>query len=305
MEFADFITQVKSDVEKRVGDGYRVRINDVRKNNGVVLSGLTITHDDSNISPTIYLNNYYKVYESGGITLTSVADDVMDTYFRNKVNKSMNMGYFMDYECVKECIVYKLINTEKNRELLEDIPHMEYLDLSVVFQCLVAKEDFGTASILIHNAHMKLWDISVEELYRKAAENTQRIQGYEIKGINDAICEIMRANDPEGFDRDACMAELEGSVPMYILSNKQNVNGASCMLYPDLIKDFAETLGSSIYIIPSSIHELLLLPASNADESGEIKGMVREINDTEVKAEEILSYSLYFYDMRESRIIRL
>lgn len=305
MEFTSFTTLVREEVEKRAGESYKVRINDVRKNNGVILRGLTVMQDDSNISPTIYLNNYYEAYENGEATLVNVVNDVMDTYYRNKVNQSVDMRYFMNYACVKEHIVYKLVNTEKNKELLEDIPHVEFLDLSVVFQCLVAKECFGTASILIHNAHIKLWDISVMELFRAAKDNTQRILGYEIKGINDAIYEIMQEDEQEGFCFDGCIAEFADSVPMYVLSNKSRVEGAACMIYPDLIKDFAEALGSSLYIIPSSIHELLLLPVTNANESQDIKNMIREINDTQVKMEEILSYSLYLFDKEKDKIVRL
>lgn len=305
MEFTSFTTLVREEVEKRAGESYKVRINDVRKNNGVILRGLTVMQDDSNISPTIYLNNYYEAYENGEATLVNVVNDVMDTYYRNKVNQSVDMRYFMNYACVKEHIVYKLVNTEKNKELLEDIPHVEFLDLSVVFQCLVAKECFGTASILIHNAHIKLWDIPVMELFRAAKDNTQRILGYEIKGINDAIYEIMQEDEQEGFCFDGCIAEFADSVPMYVLSNKSRVEGAACMIYPDLIKDFAEALGSSLYIIPSSIHELLLLPVTNANESQDIKNMIREINDTQVKMEEILSYSLYLFDKEKDKIVRL
>lgn len=305
MEFTSFTTLVREEVEKRAGESYKVRINDVRKNNGVILRGLTVMQDDSNISPTNYLNNYYEAYENGEATLVNVVNDVMDTYYRNKVNQSVDMRYFMNYACVKEHIVYKLVNTEKNKELLEDIPHVEFLDLSVVFQCLVAKECLGTASILIHNAHIKLWDIPVMELFRAAKDNTQRILGYEIKGINDAIYEIMQEDEQEGFCFDGCIAEFADSVPMYVLSNKSRVEGAACMIYPDLIKDFAEALGSSLYIIPSSIHELLLLPVTNANESQDIKNMIREINDTQVKMEEILSYSLYLFDKEKEKIVRL
>lgn len=305
MEFTSFTTLVREEVERRTGDNYRVRLNDVTKNNGVVLRGLTVMQDDSNISPTIYLNNYYEEYINGRATLINVVNDVMDTYHRNKVNQSVDMRYFLNYESVKQSIVYKLVNTEKNKTLLEDIPHIEFLDLSIVFQCLIAQEDLGTASILIHNVHMKLWDISVEELYREAKENTQRLQGYEIKSMTEVLCEIMKAENLEEFDYEECRQELSDSVPMYVLSNKSRVEGAACMLYPNLIQDFADAIGSSFYIIPSSIHELLLLPAKEDRESREIKSMICEINDTQVSTEEILSYSLYFYDREEGKIIKL
>ena len=245
MEFTYFTTLVREEVERRTGDCYKVRLNDVTKNNGVVLRGLTVTQDDSNISPTIYLNNYYEEYMKGRATLLNVVNDVMDTYHRNKVNQSVDMRYFLDYERVKDRIVYKLINTEKNKELLEDLPHIEFLDLSIVFQCMVAQEDIGTASILIHNVHLKLWDVSVEKLYQAAKENTQRLQKYEIKSMSEVLCEITRAENPEEFAeyREEAFSD---NVPMYVLSNQRRVEGAACMLYPNLGPGFCRSCGQQL-----------------------------------------------------------
>lgn len=305
MEFSSFTTLVREEVEKRAGEQYTVRINDVRKNNGVILSGLTMMEDDSNISPTIYLNHYYEDYEDGRTTLTNVVNDVMDHYNRNKVNRSVDMRQFLNYESVKKGIVYKLVNTAKNKELLEDVPHMEFLDLSVVFQYLIQNEHFGTASILIHNAHMKLWDISVEELYQVADANTQKLQGYELRSMIDAIRDLL-AMDTTGEVADIeYMEEHADNVPMYVLSNKNKVGGASCILYDGLLADFATAIGGNFYVIPSSIHEVLLLPADNKDEQEEIKAMIKEINDTQVRTEEILSDSLYFFDKEEGQLLRL
>ncbi len=305
MEFSSFTMFVREEVEKRTEDCYKVRLDDVRKNNGVVLRGLTVTQDDSNISPTIYLNSYYEEYIKGRATLVNVVNDVMDTYRRNKVNQSVDMRYFLNYESVKERVIYKLVNTEKNKELLEDVPHIEFLDLSIIFQCLVAQEDLGRASILIHNVHLKLWEVSVDTLYQAAKENTQRLQEYEIKGITEVLRDIMCAEEVENIADEDCISAFSGSVPMYVLSNKNRVEGAACMLYPNLIRDFAEAIQSSFYIIPSSIHELLLLPTEHLEESQEIKHMIREINDTQVSVEEVLSYSLYLYDKEEQRIRKL
>ncbi len=305
MEFSSFTMFVREEVEKRTEDCYKVRLDDVRKNNGVVLRGLTVTQDDSNISPTIYLNSYYEEYIKGRATLVNVVNDVMDTYRRNKVNQSVDMCYFLNYESVKERVIYKLVNTEKNKELLEDVPHIEFLDLSIIFQCLVAQEDLGRASILIHNVHLKLWEVSVDTLYQAAKENTQRLQEYEIKGITEVLRDIMCAEEVENIADEDCISAFSGSVPMYVLSNKNRVEGAACMLYPNLIRDFAESIQSSFYIIPSSIHELLLLPTEHLEESQEIKHMIREINDTQVSVEEVLSYSLYLYDKEEQRIRKL
>lgn len=304
MEFTSFKVLVKEEVERRTGKSYRVRLNDVMKNNGVILSGLTVMQDDSNISPTIYLNNYYEAYENGQTTLGMVINDVMDVYNKNRVNRKLDMRYFLNYESIRSRIVLKLINTEKNRELLKDIPHMEFLDLSIVFQCLISDEQIGSASILIHNAHAKLWGVDDGELYKRACENTPRLLKYELKSMKDVMGEIMRTDKGEYGEADyaSCMTGLNEGMPLYVLSNKRRTDGAACMLYPDLIGDFAKALGSDLYIIPSSVHELLLLPAGETDEIEELKCIIREVNETQLLTEEVLSDSLYFYDRRAKEI---
>lgn len=280
MDFADFTETVKDEVGKTAGSNYQIRLSDVRKNNGVILRGITVTENDNNISPTIYLNDYYQDYMNGRTTLDGVITGVMGTYHKNKINQNVDMGYFLDYGKVRQRIVYKLINTEKNRELLNDIPHVEFLDLSIVFQCLVTQENLGMASILIYNAHRKVWGVSVEDLYQAAQENTPLLLEYEIRSMSEVLCEIMKAGNPEEFNHDECITGVMDSIPMYVLSNKRGVEGVACMLYPDLIRDFSDEINSSFYIIPSSIHELLLLPAEHDEESGEIRSMIKEINDT-------------------------
>lgn len=298
MEFTSFKTLVKEEIERRAGKAYSVRLNDVMKNNGVVLCGLTVMQDDSNISPTIYLNNYYEAYENGQATLGMVINDVMDVYNKNKVNRKLDMRYFLNYESVKSRIAFKLINTQKNKELLKDIPHMEFLDLSIVFQFLISDENIGAASILIHNAHAKLWGVDERELYKRAMQNTPKLLQYELKNMRDVIGDILHSevNQYHEDDYNEYMEELGRCIPMYVLSNKNRTDGAACMLYPDLIGDFSKAMGSDLYIIPSSIHELLLLPAGDDDESGYIRDIIREVNETQLLEEEILSDSLYIYD---------
>ena len=305
MDFENFALAVKDEVEKIVDNNCQIRINDVKKNNGIVLKGITIVEDNNNLSPTIYLNDYYKAYISGETTFVNIIDDVIGTYHKNKVDRNVDMRYFLDYEKVRQRIVYKLVNAQKNKELLDDIPHIEYLDLAIVFQCLVAQGDTGIATILIHNVHQKLWGVSVEELYQAAQVNTQLHLGHEIKTVSEVICEIMKEENTEDFNYDHCMAGIPDIIPMYVISNKHRVEGAACMLYPELLKNFSDEVNSDFYIIPSSIHELLFLPIGHDEDTGVLRGMIKEINDTQLRNEEILSYSLYFYDRQMGEVVRL
>lgn len=246
------------------------------------------------------MDGYFKEYESGNATLSKITGSVASLGRMKNIN--VDMRRFLRYEDVEKKIVYKLVNTGRNCELLEDIPHINFLDLSVIFQCMLLGAPGGTASILIHNAHMKLWDVTVDDLIKAAKENTPHIMGSELKTMEDVMCEIMSEELPEDFDYDAVRAGMADSVPMYVLSNRYRVDGAACVLYPMLLSDICRALKSSFYIIPSSIHEVLVLPADNTDTGAEILAMIKEINDTQVKPEEILSYSLYYYDGGENRL---
>lgn len=295
MEISSFAEDVKESVKEKLGKGYHVKVCRVDKNNGVTYTGLCVTNDDASVSPVIYIDSCYDTYKKGDTTLADAADYVADIC-RIKRPK-VDMRYFLNYESVKGSIVYKLINTDKNRELLADLPHMEFLDLSIVFQCVVENKEIGTATILIHNAHLKLWGVSVEELYKEAVKNTPRLREYELKNMKEMLSEAMQEKvSGESIDRDDYMGGLEYSIPMYVLSNRRRIDGAACILYPFLLRDFSKTIGGSFYIIPSSVHEVLLLPTDNTDNCGEIREMIREVNDTQVMEEEILSYSLYYYD---------
>ena len=291
MEFTNFTTLVQREVEKRAGENYRVKLNDVMKNNGVVLRGITLMQDDSNISPTIYLNPYYDAYENGDTTLGTVIDEVIDTYERNKINRSIDMKFFLNYETVRSRIIFKLINTEKNRELLRDVPYIPFHDLSIVFQCLVSEERFGNASILIHNVHLQLWKVNARELYEYALENTPLLQGYYLADVYTFLVEMKALG---GID-DEEIEDMQQEVPMYVLSNKSRINGASCILYKDILKDFAMVVDKDLYVLPSSIHEVILLPSDGTQESEQLKEMVREINQSQVEKEEVLSDSVYYY----------
>jgi hypothetical protein len=303
MKIEDFMEKVKNSVIEKLGKEYQVTVCKSDKNNGVVCTGLRVQKNDCSVAPLIYLDEHFRQYKNGNTTLSSIVKYVVKE--SRKKSPCVDIQQYLIYENIRKNVVYRLVNTESNRDLLEDIPHLEFLDLSIIFRCTVAQEDIGPASILIHNVHMKLWDITIQELYQDAVMNTPRLEEYEIKSMTEVMREIMTEENSDGSGQDAYMEEFSDSVPLYVLSNKNRIEGAGCMLYPDLMKDFSDTIGSSFYIIPSSVHECLLLPPKEDVQGGEIRNMIKEINDTQVSIEERLSYSLYYYDKDEGRIIKL
>lgn len=287
MEFTTFVELVRNEAEKRVHSNCSVQLVTITKNNGIVLNGITILQDGCNISTTIYLNDHYEAYRNGTATIGMITDTVMDTYEKNKTDRSIDMGGFLNYASAKEHIVYKLVNTEKNRGVLEHIPHIPFHDLSIVFEYLVSQGGLNSVSILIRNEYMNAWNVDTEELYRTASINTPLLRRFELKSMGEVLCEMEDMMD---------FGEPCDIVPMYVLRNESKVLGAACILYPYLLSDFAAAYKSDLFIIPSSIHETLILPYADPSENEEIKAMIRDVNRRQVAAEEVLSDNLYFYE---------
>ncbi len=328
MEFNQFIEKTKRAIQEYLGEDVTVILNQVTKNNGVILDGLCIVKKEKNISPTIYLNHFYDTYEEG-ITFGDTIKKIIDIYEQNKIDQNINMEFFTEYNQVKQRIAYKLINYDKNKELLEDIPFIKYLDLAIVFYCIVMDERIGNASILIHNKHCTMWGVTLEEVYAIAKENTPRLLPSELRNMEDVIRQII-SEDLQGdyqssFKTDVKGEQIESSeewienadqvtesiktdnqnVPMYVLSNRTRVHGAACMLYQDVVSKFAEDLQKDLYILPSSIHEIIIIPVEYSDNAIELNKMVQEVNRTQVDEEEILADHAYYYSRINRQVTQM
>jgi len=258
----DFAEAVRTETIKKLGGEYQVTVETKNKNNKAVYTGLHISRKGMEAEPLVYLDDYFRQYQNGNMTVPEAAECVARA--SRKKGPSVEIRQFLEYENVKDSIVYRLINTEMNRELLDDLPHMEFLDLSVVFCCLVMEEEENPAFIWIHNIHMKLWDVTVEELYRAASENTQRLEKPELMNIEEILYDVLpekgfslNENDRSMEEKTAGNNDAASTVPVYVLSSRKRLQGAACMLYPDLLRRIADRMDSSYYIIPSSIHGVL------------------------------------------------
>ena len=169
-----FAGTVKTAMEAHYGDEYRITIQSVNKNNGLVLTGITILRKDCNIAPTIYLNQAFEQYQEGR-TLESICREFIRVYEEHKVQNDFDVSSVTDFSKVQSRICYKLVNAGKNEVLLADTPHILLEDLAVVFYILVSSDAEGTGSITIKNNMLEIWDVDTDELYKLAIENTQRL----------------------------------------------------------------------------------------------------------------------------------
>ena len=295
----EFYNKVANGVSEILGDEMVVELQEVTKVN-LSLDGLTIRKRNESIAPTIYLNQYFNQFNDGR-AMDDIVQDIIKVYENNQPENIMDVFKtedFYDFDKMKEKIVLKVINRERNLDLLEQVPHldMEGLGLSVVFYVsLMAGEQ--SAGILIKNEHLKLWEKTVSDLLSVAETNTNRMHAFTIKNLSEVLSGMF------GFEEDL----IPDDVPaLYVLCDENKAFGASQLYLKDKIREFAEKNNCDVYILPSSVHELLLLRADFPNlEPSYLKEMVCEVNATEVSDADFLCDGAFKFELATDKIIAL
>lgn len=277
-------------------DNVTIQICSVTKNNGIRLTGLTIREPDSNVASCIYMEDFYSGYEKGDRSIGDIAGDILRLHERNRAVPDFDISDFTDYSHASAKLRGRLVNTEKNTELLESVPHREFLDLSLTYHVDVFCPDNkqGAGSIRVQNEHLLLWGVTENDLYDQVMENMETSDKASIVSMADIFADIFQTF-PEGAQQEA--------VPMYILTNHWKQNGAVQLLNKKALEEAAGLFGTDFFILPSSIHETILLPMGNAGHiPEELAQMVHEVNDTVLSEGEFLSSHVYRYSTETGQI---
>lgn len=301
LTYEAFIEKATEAMKEYIGEDYHVTIQKVKKNNGIVLHGISVFGASRNISPTIYLEEFYEQYCKGN-SFGEVMRNLIECYEAHVCHKNLDMSFFLDYEQMRTKIAYKLVNREKNEDLLSDVPYVPFLNLAVLFFCAIENEWIGNGTVLIRNNHLKMWNVTVDKIYEDAIRNTPLHYPVKICTMSDLIMEMMYDVSCDNREKITTMEAQKEVAPMRILTNEQKVYGAAVMLYDGVMQKIADGLKSNLVILPSSVHEVIALPVINAKEALSMEEMVREINRTQVGAEEILSDQVYYYERATGRL---
>ena len=296
-EFQDYTKRVLKDHLPEELSGVIIRTNDVTKNNGLVLHGVTVQPEGSNIAPTIYLDGYYKNYLDG-----EKLDDVIDRIAmvaRDNVNAPSGLGdiakTFMNFENVKDKIIMVAVNTEKNRDMLAGMPHQNREDLSLIYKVALGNDEMGMATIAIKNEHMEAWGTTPEEIHNLAMENSKELLPATVQSMNEIMREMFGREGMPDDMAELMFEEMPMNQQMYVISNESKINGAAAMFYEDTLSGLAEQMGTDLFILPSSVHEIIAVSTDMGDPES-LAQMVQEVNGGQVSPEEQLSDHVYRYD---------
>ena len=291
MEYQEFVEQIKQKVTEQAEEGSKVSVSRILKNNLEPVDGLTILHQGENVARAIWLNPLYQKYEYG-IPVERIAEEILEYHKKERQEGVCDLSFYTDFSKVQDHIACKLVHYGMNRTLLEEVPHRAFLDLAVVYYYRVEDERFGNASILVKNDHMRIWHTDPETLHALAMRNTPRLLPYELTDILELIRQI--SNVDSGM--------LRQDPPMYVLTNTEKSFGASAILFPAILQAVRARLQSDYYVLPSSIHECIIIPSDEQLDPEALHEMVKEINEEHVAPEELLGDSVYRYSQKRQRL---
>lgn len=307
MNYEEFKSYVKENILKAFPGEYanhEVTVQETRKTNEI-LDGLCIRKDET-CTPIIYLHSFYEAYEDGK-SLEDIMSHIAEIYLSAKNNsdypKDEVLNLFSSYENVKDRIFCKLINTERNKELLKTLPHINFNDLSVVFYILINRGKSDTATTLITNKLMNSFQVTVEDLEAAAKENMHKSDSFVVKEMREVLLELSGLTEEE-FDRFHPASE---DIQLLVLTSNSKLYGAVWMTNSKVLESISEKLGGNFFILPSSIHECLaiakdLTEDDTATQVSNLRDMVHEVNCNEVSIEEQLSDNVYYYDSKKKKL---
>ena len=289
MNFEEFRNEIVDGLRDICGEEFVIREEHVHKNNAKELFGVSIRKKDCNVAPTIYLESFYDSYYEGKTDTETVKNELIRIYRRHSSRGGMiNVDFFKDFEKVKDKLSYRLVNYDRNREFLDQVPHRRILDFAVIY---VLNLNECSGSITIRNEHLDIWKCSETELFEIAELNTPRLFELKVSEFSEMIDELPESSDTGEIEE---MVRNE-AVTMFILTNDKCLYGATGILYKNSLKSFAERIGRGFYLLPSSVHESILLPDNSCYNTSNLKEMVKSVNEAVLDREDFLSDNVYYY----------
>lgn len=296
MKYQEFVDGILNELKDVYGDDAEVTVTSVVKNNNEHKDAVLIrfSGEDSNICPSIYLDGFYKEYLEGVHDLQHFVDIIIQMRKEcvpdERIKESAKK--LMDWEYVKDLVYPILVSQEENDQFLINYVNTPFLDLATIYEIRMSEDENGTASSKVTYGMLSVYGISREELHQQALQNMKK-DGYRMEDIQNVISKIFfEETDDEG-------PILEPG-KMYVLSNSRKVHGAAGLLYEEFLKEkFGNNTG---FIIPSSIHETLFIPAVENMKFDALNEMIQQINADMLKASERLANHCYLWDGKEQKV---
>lgn len=295
LNYEEFKSEVMENIKDYLSEEYQdydIKVQTIKKSS-CEYEGLMIGPKDGTVRviPALNLNSAYEQYEEG-----MPFDEVMDKLADIRMNASLpgfNKEDMFDYSKIKDRIIPRLINTSANIDYLADKPHVSFEDLSLIYAVRVSEDSQGFAEAVIPNDLMEMWGVSVQDIHDKAMDNLS-----EKEPLISTLEGMLFGGDSLDINE---LSDVETSMPFFVLTNQQKTKGSVMAICPEVMDKITEQLGD-VYILPSSVDEVIIVPVKHNDDIERLGAMVKQINANEVRPEDRLSDNIYHYDSKEKKL---
>lgn len=307
MNFEEFMNTVKDTIKDYLPETYKdadVNILENRKLNNTYM-GLTVTHEGDTLAPTINLNHLFDSYSrQPDHNLTEMMQSIAEVI--QATPGAFDQGQVTDYDRVKKHLFMRLSGAEKNADVLEHAPHIIKEDLALTFHVMLEQSEKGTATTMITDKIMEAYGVNLDQLYQDAMLNSPVICPARIENMGEALGRMMIEDMKSAGALPEMIEEMKKDLeesnrdnPMTIVSNEHSVDGASAIFYPGVMDLVGDRMKGDYYILPSSVHETLVVPDDGRVAISELKDMVKEVNSTQVDPKDQLTDEVYHYDTKD------
>lgn len=289
------LEQVMEAVKERFEGTYRMQSVEVLKNNGVEMVGVVIRSQGEQTGIVVYLTKERLERD----TVSGLADFVCQQYKEDRTAKNSLNGIeesIWDKQFVLSHVVYQLVNRDRNAKFLESVPQEEFLDLALIYRVVLKVSEGEVASYVVSKKLLQEIGILPEELSQAAKENTKSLLGVYCRRLGEMLC--------EQFGMELPQEQGTESMSIWVLTNSVKANGAVLMTYPSVLMELAEKLESNLLILPSSIHEVLILAERDNGKVEDFREMVKTVNKTGVPEQEFLSDNVYRFT-RDTGVVEI
>lgn len=295
-----FAEELCTRVLEVLGPEYRAELGKTRKNNGVIKDVLHVRKEDSECVPCFYMDELYRSYCAGESEL-GLAEQLADIVLNECERVREQVPDFLSRDWIVSHLFVRLVQAESNAEWLQEAVYVEFLDLLAVFYVLTEDAKDGVKSYQVPKTVWDTLELGSAEAYAATIiENTRRLFPECLWCVEHMVreCRIEEEQVPAGLVPGKEFLSRQ----LYVLSNHRRINGAAVVLYPDILRRLGENFGGDYYIIPSSVHEVLLLKETEEEDPDYLNRMVRYVNEQQVLPEEVLANHVYRYSVTEGEL---
>lgn len=302
MTYDEFLEEMRHDLQNRFATdlppGYadvRIGIRDVEKLQGESYRGLSFRNGDSQVEADLNLTSAFQAYEAGKPFQDLVKDVQMQIMEALDRTPKIDIDELSKYEAMKSKLMMEIISQKGNEDRLQKIPHQKVEDLALVYRVDMGGSAGGRMTSVVTNRQLEAFGITAEQLHQDALENAPITHPASLRSMREVMAEMTGTEPEEAMPEEPAMlvATVEGGFM-----------GASVIQYPGFMEQAAEQVGGDLFVLPSSIHEVLLIPDDGKADFHDLEAMVQTINEAQVAPEERLSDHVYHYD-KADRVFEL